>query len=437
MKLLNVLKSSIAVLSVAFLTACGDVTPDDVGYIYDFHTQYTPTHHYPLVPDSVNLYVDYTKATEMKARIKFYWEVMKPTLADKVANFYAIKGSSITREAGDVAELLSGVRNYENPDLTGALNKIVNANNEAILITDGEVADPSSPYMKEAFKTWLMKGHDIFIMSEPYFENGAVSAKKILFYIIFYDAKMDKNFFEYVKKTAKISHYPKISKLNLSVTPTVKGTHGGHSDPNSYVQAMVTRKGDMEVQEWSTGWQDKIERFILNAKDGGNKDFDNGAVLIDGLQLEKKSVAGIKINAVNMKVYNINSEYTDFYNAKKTEEEIDSVIDLDEVEDFMVLDQKAFERNGYMKVFFDKKNYNNRCLNGTPYNYFKIDFYVAEIQENMEQYRAQLEFDDRLKAGYKNVSVFESVKQLMNDTDITDFIAKTPFYSIYVKSLAK
>ncbi len=437
MKLLNVLKSSLALTALALLSACGGNTPDDADYIYDFHTQYTPTHHYPLVPDSVSLYVDYTKATEMKARIKFYWEIMKPTLADKVANYYAIKGSSITREAGDVAELLSGVRNYENPDLVGALNKIVNANNEAVLITDGEVADPSSPYMKEAFKTWLMRGHDIFIMSEPYYENGKVSAKKFLFYIIFYDAKMDKNLFEYIKKTARISHFPKIAKLNLSVTPTVKGTHGGHSDPNSYVQAMVTRKGDMEIQEWSTEWRDKIERFILNANENNNKDFDNGAVLIDGLQLEKKSVAGVKINAVNMKVYNINSDYSEFYDKKKAEEEIDSTIDWDEMEGFMVLDQKAFDRNGFMKVYFDKKNFDDGCLNGTPYNYFKIDFYVAELHENMEQYRAQLEFDDRLKAGYKNVSVFESVKQTMSDKEITDFIANSPFYTIYVKSLAK
>ena len=104
---------------------------------------------------------------------------------------------------------------------------------------------------------------------------------------------------------------------------------------------------------------------------------------------------------------------------------------------FMVLDHKAFDRNGFLKVLFDKKNFDDGYLNGTPYNYFKIAFYVSELHENMEQYRAQLEFDDRLKAGYKNVSVFESVKQTMSDKEITDFIANSPFYSIYVKSLAK
>ncbi len=437
MKLLTALNTAIIFLSVALLASCGGDTPDNADYINDFHKQYSPTHHNPLVPDSVSLYVDYTKATEMKAKIKFYWEVMRPTLADKVEKYYAIKGQEINREAGDVAELLSGVRNYENPDLKGALDRIVNGNTEAVLITDGELADPVSPFMKDAFKTWLLKGHDVYIMAEPYYENGKVSAKKLLFFFIFYDAKMDKNLFEYIKKVGRISHYPKIHKMNLSITPFVKGTHGGHSDPNSYVQAMVTRKGDMELQEWSTGWTDKIEKFILQGKEGGKKEQDNGMVLIDGLQLDKNSIAGVRINNIVMKVFNINDDYTDYFNAKKAEEEVDSVIDWEEVEHFMLFDQNAFERNSFMKVYFDKKNYNDGCLDGKPYNYFKIAFFISELHENMERFRPMLEFDDRFKEGFKNISVFESVKQTINDPEITEFIAANPFYSIYVKALQK
>ena len=437
MKLLTAFKSACILLAVTLMTSCGKTTPEDINYIYDFHKQYTSTHQYPLVPDSAFMYVDYTTVTEMKAKIKFYWEIMKQVLADKVVGYYAIKGQDITREAGDVQELLSGVRNFENPDLPGALNKIVNGNTEAILITDGEMADPASPYMKEAFKTWLMKGHDIFIMSEPYFENGKVTAKKFLFYIIFYDAKMDNNFFDYIRKTARISHFPKISKLKISITPTVKGTHGGHSDPNSYVQAMVTRKGDLEVQEWSTEWEDKIEKFILGKTDSKGNESETGDVVIDGLQVDKTSIAGVKISGVNLKVFNVNGDYADYYNARKADEEIDSLIDWDEAENFMTLDKSAFDRNGTMKVFFDKKNFNPACLDGDPYNYFKISFYVSEMEENMERYREQLEFDDRLKSGCKNVSVFESVKQTISDKEITDYMAATPFYSIYVKSLKR
>lgn len=437
MKLLTALNTLITGLAITMMVSCGGVTPDNADYITDFHKQYSPTHQFPLIPDSAALYVDYTKATEMRARIKFYWEVMRPTLADKVEKYYAIKGQEIKREAGDVAELLSGVRNYENPDLKGALEKIVNGNTEAVLITDGELADPVSPFMKDAFKTWLMKGHDIYILAEPYYENGKVSAKKLLFFFIFYDAKMDNNLFQYIKRVGRLSHYPKIHKMNLSITPSVKGTHGGHSDPNSYVQAMVTRKGDMELQEWSTGWTDKIEKFILQGKEGGSKEQDNGKVLIDGLQLDKNSIAGVKINNIAMKVFNINDDYTDYFNTRKAEEEVDTVIDWDEVENFMLFDQNAFDRNGFMKVYFDKKNYNDKCLDGSPFNYFKIAFFISELHENMERFRPMLEFDDRFKEGFKNVSVFESVKQTISDPEITEFLAANPFYSIYVKALAK
>lgn len=437
MKLLTTINTIVTVFVLILITSCGSSTPEDVDYIYDFHKQYSPLSQHQLIPDSAALYVDYTKATEMKGKIKFYWEVMRTVLADKVATYYAIKGNDIMREAGDVAELLSGVRNYENPDLPKALEKIVNGNTEAVLITDGEMADPVSPYMKDAFKAWLLKGHDIFIMSEPYYENGKVSAKKLLFYILFYDAKMDKNLYEYVKKAGRLSHYPKINKFNLSITPSVKGTHGGHSDPNSYVQAMVTRKGDMEVQEWSTDWVDKIQRFIIQAKDDRGQELENGAVLIDGLQLDKTSIAGVKISDITLKVFNINSEYAEYYSDRKAEEEVDSVIDWDETENFMILDKNAFEKNGFMKVYFQKKEFNDNCLNGKPYNYFKIAFFISEIQENMERYRPMLEFDDRFKEGFKNVSVFESVKQTISDADVREFLASNPFYSIYVKSLAK
>lgn len=430
LKTSTVLPAFLIALVLSFCS-CGEKTPEEVEYIYEFHNQYTPTHTHHIIPDSVDLYVDYTTATEMKGKIKFYWEVMKPILAAKAQNYYAIKGQDISREAGKVGELLAGVRNYENPDLKGVLKRIVGGDNEAILITDGELIDPSTPYMKDSFKSWLMKGHDIFIASEPYFEGGKNGAAKKLFFFIFYDSRVENNICDYVKRMAKFNHYPKVSTLNLSITPVVKGIHGGHSDPNSYVQAMVTRKGDMELQEWSTGWEDKIERFIVNDKD------PKGALLIDGLQLDRTSIAGVRITEVSEKVYNLNNEYTNFFNAKKTEQEVDSLIDPDVMENFIVMDQNVFKRNSFLRLYFDKQNYNPADLTGNPYNYFKIAFFVSEIEQNMEKFRSKLEFDDRLKPGFKNVSVYESVKQTMEDPEITEFLANTPFYSIYVKALAR
>ena len=46
---------------------------------------------------------------------------------------------------------------------------------ESVLLTDGEYFQPSiakgnvnNPYMASALKKWLLKGHDVFVLSEPY-----------------------------------------------------------------------------------------------------------------------------------------------------------------------------------------------------------------------------------------------------------------------------
>ena len=62
---------------------------------------------------------------------------------------------------------------------------------------------------------------------------------------------------------------------------------------------------------------------------------------------------------------------------------------------------------------------------------------ITGLEENLERYRAQLEFDDIYKKGYKNVSVFESVKQTIEDKDFSEFLASNPIYTIYVKALPK
>jgi hypothetical protein len=90
-----------------------------------------------------------------------------------------------------------------------------------------------------------------------------------------------------------------------------------------------------------------------------------------------------------------------------------------------------------MQLFFDKRHFDDSCLNGKPFNYFKICFYITGLEENLERYRAQLEFDDIYKKGYKNVSVFESVKQTIEDKDFSEFLASNPIYTIYVKALPK
>lgn len=438
--LINMKNKVVCVLSaicfgLTFLVACGNHTPESPDLLYDFHKAFSPAYKNQLTLDSAALYVDYTTGVAMKGKIKFYWEVMRPMLDDKISDFYSIKGQDIKRENGSVKKLLEEVSNFENPNLKGALDKIVNSNNEAVLITDAELANPSEPFMKEAFTSWLLKGHDVFIIAEPYFEG---SVKKNIFYFIFSDTKLDGNLTDYIKRVGNIHFFPKIFSMNLTTMPYIKGMKGGHSDPNGFVQAIVSRNGDFELQEWSTGWEEKIEKYVLNIKDRKGKDLKESAVLIDGLQLDKNSVGAMTISGVMMKVYNINKEYSDFYKARAENNQLNTEnVEFEEFENFLLLDSKAFDRNAVFKIYFDRENFDKSILDGTPFNYFKICFYINEIEENIDAVKEYLVFDDRLKKGYKNVSVFESVKQTIEDKSVCEFMANNPVYSIYVKSLDK
>ncbi len=421
-------------LTSFMLFSCGKNTPENADLLYDFHKATTPAFQHEIHLDSVALYVDYTTGLAMKSRIKFYWEIMKPIFVSKTESYYSIKGQDISKEAGDVGMLLDGVSNYENPNLKDALNRIVDSDHESILITDAELVNPSEPFMKDAFIKWLLKGHDVFIIAEPYFEGPT---KKNIFYFVFSDSKLDGNIADYIKRVGKIHHFPKISSFNLSTTAFVKGMKGGHSDPNGFVQAMVTRNGDFELQEWSTGWEDKIEKYVLNIKDRKGNDLPESAVLIDGLQLDRMSIGGMRITGVQMKVYNINEEYSDYCNAVNEGQTPEIDRNFGEFDHFIIQDMKAFDSNSVFKLYFDRQNYDDSILDGKPFNYFKISFYINEIQESLDDIKDFLVFEDRFKKGYKNVSVFESVKQTLEDKDVNDFLANSPIYSIYVKALAK
>ena len=243
---------------------------------------------------------------------------------------------------------------------------------------------------------------------------------------------------DYIKRVGRIEFFPKITKFNLSTLPYLKGMKGGHSDPNGFVQALVTRYGDTEIQEWSTGWEEKIEKYIIDIKDKKGNDLNESAVLIDGLQLDRQSMGGLKIKDVKMKVFDINEEYTRFYDALKEGGEFDDEnMEFNELENFIIMDEKAFDRNSVLKLYFDRNNYDRSIIKGSPFNYFKICFYITDVEENLDDIKDKLIFDDRLKKGYKNVSVYESIKQTIEDQSVNDFMANNPFYTVYVKSLDK
>lgn len=151
-------------------------TPSDTKYIEKFHILNFEQQDKPLAENSLSLYVDYSTCCALGQNSQFFQDIAA-SLVSKTTAYYSIKGSTIAKETGDVYTLLRNINDVNYAELAKAANQMANADEESVLLTDGEYYTPSiakghdnDPYLASAFKTWILKGHDIYIISEPYLE---------------------------------------------------------------------------------------------------------------------------------------------------------------------------------------------------------------------------------------------------------------------------
>ena len=123
--------------------------------------------------------------------------------------------------------------------------------------------------MHAAFKKWLLKGHDIHIIAEPYQEvyKGQTFNKK-RFYIIFTDDRIEGNIYSRISEVVNLEDFPQIDEFHLSgnypYPLPVKGSTT--SKPNEVLAATVQGYGPipMEIQDWQIGWK-QISNLIMYA----------------------------------------------------------------------------------------------------------------------------------------------------------------------------
>jgi len=329
-------------------------------------------------------------------------------------------------------------------DLKSAAEQIANGNTEAALLTDGEYynptkagANPNNPYLATAFKTWMKKGHDIFILSEPYVEvNHGQQYNKKRFYFLFTDSRLKNNIFDRISQTAKLEDFPDVQLFHLSADHPNVMPEGNSAKPNDLLAAGITPFGSFEIQDWNIDWK-RINNFIMGAVDQqtGNP-LPNGDVVISGLKVDRNSFGGYKITDVDVKVYDMNAEYMDFYTRKEAKEKIGPLdTELTECPNFLMVDHKEFSRHGMINLYFDIMNLDNAFLKyGKPNNYFKIDFFITQTENVFSKYSSMFTFDLLGQPGVTNSSVVTSVEQCLVDKDLQNQMKHSPFYTIYVKS---
>ena len=314
-----------SLIGIGCLTGCGGgtPTPDSADKLAEFHEFYFEKQNEKLNPNALALYVDYSNCIAEGQHSRFF-QAFEPSLTASAKQYFAVKGKNIEPHAADSTyALLRTIDNVPFADLKTAAERIANGNTEGVLLTDGEYYEPTvtkgndnNPYLAEAFKTWLKKGHDIFIFVEPYEELvGARSVQKKRFYFLFTDQRLPDNIYNRVKQSVRLEDFPGTSEFHFSVrAPFLYSPDGKGMQPDSLLSAKVIKAaGNYEVQDWEAGWEDDIEPMIVKIKeDEEGQKLENGKPFETGLHVDRNCLGGYRIDRLTAKVSNVNQPYAVF-----------------------------------------------------------------------------------------------------------------------------
>lgn len=450
LKCLKTTMSCFAVVaSVSLFVSCKDTisTPEDTKYLEEFHlVNFEPSEKY-LQEGKLNLYVDYSTCNRLGQNSQFFQEIAA-SLVNKTSAYFSIKGKDIQQEEGDVYTLLRNIEEVNYAELANAAKLMAGSDCESVLITDGEYYTPSiakghdnDPYLADAFKTWILKGYDVHVISEPYIEpyNGRNYNKK-RFYILFTDDRLQNNIYERIRRTVDFTNFPDVDEFHISAShPQMKSNSATNcSAQNEILESKSKGFGTFEIEDWDGCDWKTIEEVLVNAVDEETGEpLKNGMPIIQ-MGIDKNSFGCYRIKSLNLKVYDINREYNDYYDAKLNGEKPGKQeYTLTELENFMQIDDKEFDKHSKINISFNQEWFTPEILSGTPYNYFKIDLTIGDVQSIFGQHEEKFEFESITQPGMKNVSVASSIKQCLADDKVLDKMRGQVVYSIYIKSEKK
>lgn len=431
------------------LSGCfgGVQTPQDTKYLADFHLDNFEQSDKLLESQSLALYVDYSTCTMLGQNSPFF-QSLEPTFTQLATKYYSIKGSTIKEEnlQDSTAYLrLRNIREVNYAELKQAADQIAAGNSESVLLTDGEYytknmakGHDNDPWLADAFKTWILKGHDIHILSEPYVEGNRFNKKR--FYILFTDDRNPNNVYERILRTVDLTQFPKVDEFHISAShPQLRGNGDNCSSQNELLLSRSKGYGTFEIEDWNGCDWKTIEGSLVNAYDEQTGlPLDNGAPIIQ-MGFNKNSFGCYSVESLNLKVYDINQEYYTYYEAR-----INGLAPVPvnyplaaELDNFMEIDADEFKEHSIINIHFKKDWFDPDVLTGKPFNYFKIDISIGEIASIFGQHEEKFEFESISQQGTKNVSVASSIKQCLADDEVIQKMKGQVIYSIYIKSEKK
>lgn len=404
------------------LAGCSGNITGDLSHLEEFDEYNFPSQGVTINGD-VDLYVDYSTCVA-EAKYSDYYRATHPSIVDCSPVFWSIKGSRITKETEDpqmVYQLLSNIHEVNNADIKQAVSDIVNKDNQAVLITDGEYFLKNStrdnlnnPYLADEFRIWLNKGRDIYIFSEPYVESGRHN--KFRYYMLFTDAELENNIYDRFSRSAPAgASNVKLLHLNNGVPAVLRAESYPDINPSvSPVADNCRTDGRFDVQEYGVSWKDM--RSYLSEGELEQR------YVTRGLFVDKSAFDGYRIDEVAPVVYLVAEDYQEFLDSTYLEAPVKpKASHITEVKDVFAIDKAAFGETGELVLVLDEDfdGVGNSLSYEWP-NLLKVDFVVTKVSDNFTQNQDlnsayQWRSISAAQGGAMNTSIFQSISQVLMD----------------------
>ena len=432
--------SMLAIAVVAMVVT--DCCPNDVQFesFDSFVRDAFPRETASELNQTVDLYVDYSTCVA-EAKTSEFYKATHPAIVNCDPNYYSIKGKDIkleTSNRNDVYKLLNAVTEVNNADLLQAITNITDADNQAVLITDGEYFPDNivrdnldNPYLAPAIKKWLNKGHDIYIYSEPYVESNRFA--KFRYYMIFTDDDMDNNLNDkFVRNCPTVSD---VQMLHLcSDAPKVEFSRD-YPEINPTLSAVEHEEvEDCTLIDIQFPWKDMLE--YMRTKDIEQDYF------LRGIRLKNNDSDCYRIKEVVPVVYQLYDPYVEYADSLAVDGALPRFAKgaFKQVRDVFAVDRDALARDGeiILKIYDD---FSERDLSFEHDNLFKIDFVVTDAKENFSDndvLRNAFIWNSISKSNNHapNTSLYQSIALVLREPRMNPKYDQKVVYSVYVKTPA-
>jgi len=406
------------------------------------------------INEEIDLYIDFStcvaQAEEEDASENPIYHAIRTKLFYMDPALWYIRGNIISQEEEGLYPFLGRVNEVSYADLRTTVNRIVQGNNQAILITDGEyyqsnasMDNLSNPYLARAFADWLRKGNDIYIISESYQEDATYD--KYRYHMVFTNHNIPNNAYNQIETVLDNDAQNKVVHLSISDFK-IETRYPGLTKPLANQVLALNEltyfaEPTFEVQEYTINWSD-IEKYIQNGLDPntGNP-IPGGDTILRGIFLDDQEIKYHDIKELDLVVYNI-------YDAFRTMEDTSyfyKTSDFRKIEEIFTIDNEAFRETGeiVLKVHnnFVGKGLNSKSDPVHKENLLRVDIVIQEVDHSFDNHSYDFEIFrwesiSPQYSGMTNVSVYNSIKSVIEDQTLTPkSINDGILYTIYIRTI--